>query len=81
MKIRFIEECSDTTDEIVIYYIEEKKWYGWKRLTYTINMGYGSVCNYFCNKDKKELLKEVLKHKKLSKEFLLIQEYPSIKEY
>jgi hypothetical protein len=81
MKIRYIEKCSKITGEITNYYIEQKTWYGWKRLGYTINMGYGSVYYYFNNKDKKTLLLEVLEHKKLCLNFIDIIEYPSIKEY
>jgi len=81
MKIRYVEKCNKITGEILNNYIEQKKWYGWKRLGYTINMGYGSVYNYFNNKNKNELLKEVLNHKKLCLNFIKIIEYPTIKEY
>ena len=53
MKIRYVEKCSKVTGEVLNNYIEEKRWFGWKRIGFTINMGYGSVYNYFNNKDKK----------------------------
>ena len=81
MKIRYVEKCSKITGEVLNNYIEEKRWFGWKRIGFTINMGYGSVYNPFNNKDKKALLKEVLDHKKLCLNFIDIVEYPAIKEY
>lgn len=81
MKIRFIKKCSKVTDEVTNYQIEEKKLFGWKRLGYTIEMGYGSTYCYYEDKDKKELLKKVLEDRKLCLNFIDITEYPSIKEY
>ena len=45
-------------------------------------MGYGSVMYNYSDKSKKELLKGVLKsYFKVSKDFVIIKEYPTIKIY
>lgn len=81
IKIRYIETCSKITGKVTNYYIEEKTWFGWKRLKCTVNGYYGSVSYYLRSKDKKTLLLQVLEHKKLCLNFTNIIEYPSIKEY
>ena len=48
IKIRFVKRKGD-------YLIQRKGWLGWKYIGYTINMGYGSVYNLYCNKTKEEL--------------------------
>lgn len=75
IKIRYVER--DNT-----YNMQYKSWFGWKDLTYTIDMGYGSITNYYENKDKTKLLNEILE-KKFSTiiKFVTIIEYPTIKVY
>jgi hypothetical protein len=64
------------------YYMERKTFFGWKRIGYTINMGYGSLWQSYTSDNKKDLLKEVLeKHYEVDKRFVTIKEYPTIKIY
>ena len=75
IKIRYVER--DNT-----YNIQYKSWFGWKDLTYTIDMGYGGITNYYENKDKTKLLDEVLEKKfNTVRKFVTIIEYPTIKIY
>jgi hypothetical protein len=75
LKIRFVERDNK-------YTIQHKKWFGWKDLTYTIDMGYGAIVNYYENKNKESLLNEVLEEKfNTVKKFVEIIEYPTIKVY
>jgi hypothetical protein len=62
--------------------MERKSLFGWRRLGYTLNMGYGSICQSYTSNDKKELLNEVLeKHYMIDKRFVEVVEYPMIKVY
>lgn len=75
IKIRYVER--DNT-----YNMQYKSWFWWKDLTYTINMGYGGITNYYENKDKTKLLDEVLEKKfNTVRKFVTIIEYPTIKVY
>jgi len=75
LKIRFIEKNNQFT-------MQRKTWFGWNYLTYTIDMGYGSIVNYYENKNKEALLDEVLEEKfKTTRKFVEIIEYPTIKVY
>lgn len=72
IKIRFVKRKED-------YLIQRKGWLGWKYIGYTINMGYGSVYNLYCNKTKEELLSEVLeKYYEIDQRFTTIIEYPEL---
>lgn len=78
LKIRFVQRGKNAAD----YYIQRRRFFIWWGITYTINMGYGSVVNYYQNSDKDALLEEVLKDKyKTCGEFCKITEYPTIKQY
>jgi hypothetical protein len=81
MKIRFIEKYKTLYDKEPIYFIEERKWWGWKRLGEYQNM-YGGV-NFVLYQDKNKitLLLNVLYIKKKSLDFTRITEYPSLKIY
>jgi hypothetical protein len=75
IKIRFIKY----TDR---YTMQRKTWLGWKDLTYTIDMGYGSVVNYYENKQTDKLLDDILKKEyHTTREFVDVIEYPMIKVY
>jgi hypothetical protein len=80
MKIRYIAVVSKKTDKLSHYFIEEKRFFGWKRIGYYVDMGYGGFYEYFTGINKKELLIEVLMFKKKCFEFTKIIEYPTIKE-
>jgi hypothetical protein len=75
IKIRYVKR-NDT------YYMERKSLFGWRRLGYTLDMGYGSSWQSYTSNDKKELLNEVLeKHYMIDKRFVEVVEYPMIKVY
>jgi hypothetical protein len=75
IKIRYVKR-NDT------YYMERKVIFGWKRLGYSVDMGYGSIWQSYISNDKKELLNEVLeKHYMIDKRFVEVVEYPMIKVY
>jgi hypothetical protein len=75
IKIRYVKR-DDT------YYMERKSLFGWRRLGYTLDMGYGSIWQSYTSNDKKELLNEVLeKHYMIDKRFVEVVEYPMIKVY
>lgn len=75
IKIRYVKR-KDT------YYMERKGIFGWKRLGYSVDMGYGSIWQSYISNDKKELLNEVLeKHYMIDKRFVEVVEYPMIKVY
>lgn len=75
IKIRYVERNNT-------YNMQYKSWFGWKDLTYTIDMGYGGITNYYENKDKTKLLDEVLEKKfNTVRKFVTIIEYPTIKVY
>jgi hypothetical protein len=55
---------------------------GWKYIGYTIDMGYGSLHNLYCQDTKEKLLDEVLeKYYEVDKRFVEVTEYPHIKIY
>jgi len=75
IKIRYVKR-NDT------YYMERKSIFGWKRLGYSVDMGYGGYWQSYTSKNKEELLKEVLdKHYMLCKKHVEVVEYPMIKVY
>ena len=75
IKIRYVKR-NDT------YYMERKGIFGWKRLGYSVDMGYGGIWQSYTSNDKKELLNEVLeKHYMIDKRFVEVVEYPMIKVY
>jgi len=68
IKIRFIHEMDK-------YYIQRRGWFGWKDITYTIDMGYTSDT-------KESLLDEVLeKYYQTDKRFVQVIEHSTIKIY
>lgn len=75
LKIRFVKTKG-------MYFIQRKTWLGWKDITYIVNMGYGSIIYWYSNKNKKDLLIDVLdkKYNKVIKH-VTIYEYPSLKIY
>lgn len=75
LKIRFVK-----TNEV--YFAQRKTWLGWKDITYTVDMGYGSVVYQYTNKNKKDLLTEILDKKyRKSKRHVSIYEYGGLKIY
>ena len=75
IKIRFVKRKND-------YLIQRKSFMGWKYIGYTIDMGYGSVHNLYCQDTKEKLLDEVLeKYYEVDKRFVEVTEYPHIKIY
>ena len=64
------------------YTIQRRGWFGWKDITYTINMGYGSLTNYYSAETKEDLLKEVLEeYYEVDKRFVQVIEHATIKIY
>ena len=64
------------------YYMERKSIFGWKRLGYSVDMGYGGFWKSYTSNNKKDLLKEVLEHHyEMDKRFVEVIEYPTIKIY
>lgn len=75
IKIRFIKEKDK-------YYIQRKGWFGWRDITYTIDMGYGAVTYRYSGSKKEELLNEVLEeYYQVDKRFVRVIEHSSIKMY
>lgn len=75
IKIRYVKR-NDT------YYMERKSFFGWRRIGYSVDMGYGGYWQSFTSTNKEELLKEVLdKHYMMCKKHVEIIEYPMIKVY
>lgn len=76
ISIRFVEIGTK-------FFIQRKNIFGcWVDIRYTINMGYGSISECYCDSDKANLLKEVLEdYYKVDKRFCNITEYPSLKKY
>lgn len=74
--IRFIKHKDKT------YTIQRRGWFGWRDITYTINMGYGSVTYGYSNESKEDLLKEVLEeYYKVDKRFVQLIEHSTVKIY
>lgn len=64
------------------YTIQRRGWFGWKDITYTIEMGYGSVTYEYSAVTKEELLEKVLEeYYEVDKRHVDIIEYPTIKIY
>lgn len=64
------------------YTIQRRGWFGWKDITYTINMGYGSLTNYYSAETKEDLLKEVLEeYYEVDKRFVQVIEHATIEIY
>jgi len=64
------------------YTIQRRGWFGWKDITYTINMGYGSVTYDYSAETKEDLLKSVLEeYYKVDKRFVQVIEHSTIKVY
>ena len=79
IKIRFVQ-TSRTPEE---YIVQRKTWYGgWKYITFTINMGYGSIVETYSANTKEKLLETILeKYYKRDKRFVLVVEYPTLLMY
>lgn len=76
IKIRFIKRKK------VRYTIQRKGWFGWKDISYTIDLGYGSLIYNYSAETKEELLNEVLeKYYLVDKRFVQVIEHPTIKIY
>ena len=82
IKIRFVNRpgYKDSGGQFVI---QRRTWYGgWKYIGYTINMGYGSIYEYYARRTKQEVLNAVLEHYyKVDKRFVNVTEYPGLKLY
>lgn len=64
------------------YTIQRRGWFGWKDITYTINMGYGSVTYGYSSETKEDLLKEVLEnYYEVDKRFVQVIEHSTVKIY
>ena len=64
------------------YTIQRRGWFGWKDITYTINMGYGSVTYGYSSETKEGLLKEVLEnYYEVDKRFVQVIEHSTVKIY
>jgi hypothetical protein len=75
IKIRYVKR-KDT------YYIERKGIFGWKRLGYSVDMGYGGFWQSYTSDNKKDLLDQVLEeYYQIDRRFAEIIEYPMIKVY
>lgn len=75
IKIRFVKRKND-------YLIQRKSFMRWKYIGYTVDLGYGSVYNLYCQDTKEKLLDEVLeKYYEVDKRFVEVTEYPPIKIY
>ena len=76
IKIRFIKHKNKK------YTIQRRGWFGWKDITYTINMGYGSVTYGYSAETTKELLEKVLEeYYEVDKRFVQVIEHSTIKVY
>lgn len=78
IKIRFVWRKGHKN-----YAIQRRTWYGrWKYIGYTINMGYGSIYDYYVDETKEKLLYRVLEcYYRKDKRFVNVHEYPTIKHY
>jgi hypothetical protein len=75
IKIRFILENEK-------YRAERKTLFGWRSISYVIDMGYGSIGYYYTGTTKEELLAELLEnYYKMDKRFVRVIEYPTILVY
>jgi hypothetical protein len=75
LKIRFVKTNG-------VYFAQRKTWLGWRDITYTIDMGYGSAVFQYTNKSKKKLLNDILDKKyKKCKRHVAVYEYGGLKIY
>ena len=75
LKIRFVKTKEG-------YTAQRKTWLIWRDITYVINLGYGSIVYPYTNKNKKDLLTEILDKKyNKCKKHVVVYEYPSLKIY
>lgn len=75
LKIRFVKSNG-------VYFAQRKTWLGWRDITYTVDMGYGSVVYQYTNKNKKDLLNEILdKRYNKCKRHVVVYEYAGLKIY
>lgn len=84
INIRFINRPGpEYKDSDAQYAIQRRTWYSsWKYIGYTINMGYGSVYNYYVGKTKQEVLNKVLEsYYKIDKRFVNVIEHSGLKLY
>jgi len=76
IKIRFIQHRENK------YSMQRKGLFGWRGITYTINMGYGSVTYDYIEETKESLLDKVLEeYYKMDKRFVRVIEHSTIKIY
>ena len=76
--IRFIKNSKYKDN----YTIQRRGWFGWKDITYTINMGYGSVTYDYSAETKEKLLNQVLEeYYKVDKRFVQVIEHATIEIY
>ena len=76
--IRFIKNSKYKDN----YTIQRRGWFGWKDITYTINMGYGSVTYDYSAETKEGLLNQVLEeYYKVDKRFVQVIEHATIEIY
>lgn len=62
--------------------MQRKGFFGWRDITYTINMGYGSVTYDYIEETKESLLDKVLEeYYKMDKRFVRVIEHSTIKIY
>jgi hypothetical protein len=75
IKIRFILENEK-------YRAERKTLFGWRPISFVLDMGYGSVGYYYTRTTKEELLADLLEnYYKMDKRFVKVIEYPTILVY
>jgi len=76
IKIRFIQHRENK------YSMQRKVFFGWRDITYTINMGYGSVTYDYIEETKESLLDKVLEeYYQIDKRFVRVIEHSTIKIY
>jgi len=76
IKIRFIQHGENK------YSMQRKGFFRWRDITYTINMGYGSVTYDYIEETKESLLDKVLEeYYQIDKRFVRVIEHSTIKIY
>jgi len=80
LKIRFVQHGQTIGAD---YFIQRKRFlFGWSYITYTVNMGYGSIVSGYSASTQEAVLDNVLRDKyNTCKEFVEITEYPMLKVY
>lgn len=83
VKIRFIAMCPEKRDEAGYYYIQIKKWYGWRYLGAFERGGFGDATfNQYRKNEKEYLIDYVIEHHfKTTKQHIEITEYPELRKY